>query len=270
MDTEPFHSKPQDGQTDLLLFIKFPMKSDVRVDGWLLMDSILPTVLLTLTYLLILQIGPKLMKNRAAFEMRSAMMVYNLFQTVYSAWVFAGGAKYYLTGVYSLVCQPVDYSNNTLAVQALAICWWFYMSKFIDFMDSFFFVLRKKDSQLSMLHVIHHSIMPAFSWMSVKFAGGGNTVFNASLNMLVHVFMYSYYFLAATGIRKEYLWWKRYLTMMQLVQFALIILLSLAPFFLADCNFSKELSVMYLLNSAMFMGLFTQFYRSAYNKSKSQ
>jgi len=270
MDAEFNHSKTQDGETHLMLNIMFPMKKDVRVDDWLLMDSILPTVLLTLIYLLILLIGPKLMKNRAAFEMRKAMLVYNLFQTLFSAWVFVGGAKYYVTGVYNLVCQPVDYSNNPMAIEAAAICWWFFMSKFIDFMDSFFFVLRKKYSQLSLLHIIHHSVMPAFSWMSVKFAGGGNSVFNASLNMLVHVFMYAYYFLAATGVRKEYLWWKKYLTMLQLVQFAIVILLSLAPFFLADCTFSKEISVMYLLNCVMFFVLFSQFYRSAYKKPKSQ
>lgn len=38
------------------------------------------------------------------------------------------------------------------------------------------------------------------------------------LNSLVHVVMYSYYFMAALGPKmQKYLWWKKYLTSMQLV-----------------------------------------------------
>jgi hypothetical protein len=48
------------------------------------------------------------------------------------------------------------------------MAWWFYFSKFIDFADSIFFVLRKKKDQLSTLHIIHHSTMPIFSWFGPK------------------------------------------------------------------------------------------------------
>jgi elongation of very long chain fatty acids protein 7 len=48
------------------------------------------------------------------------------------------------------------------------MAWWFYFSKFIDFADSIFFVLRKKTNQLSTLHIIHHSTMPIFSWFGPK------------------------------------------------------------------------------------------------------
>jgi hypothetical protein len=39
------------------------------------------------------------------------------------------------------------------------------------------------------------------------------------LNSLVHTFMYAYYGLSALGDRvKKFLWWKKYLTQMQLVR----------------------------------------------------
>lgn len=39
-----------------------------------------------------------------------------------------------------------------------------------------------------------------------------------ALNTFVHVIMYMYYFLAALGPRiQKYLWWKKYITVMQLV-----------------------------------------------------
>ncbi len=38
------------------------------------------------------------------------------------------------------------------------------------------------------------------------------------LNALVHTVMYSYYFLSALGPQmQKYLWWKRYITKMQMV-----------------------------------------------------
>ena len=37
------------------------------------------------------------------------------------------------------------------------------------------------------------------------------------LNCAVHVLMYTYYMLAAIGVDQRYLWWKRYLTRIQLV-----------------------------------------------------
>lgn len=37
-----------------------------------------------------------------------------------------------------------------------AVCWIFYMSKFIELFDTLFFILRKKFNQVTFLHVFHH------------------------------------------------------------------------------------------------------------------
>ena len=52
------------------------------------------------------------------------------------------------------------------------------MSKFTDFVDSFFFVLRKKNNQLTFLHVVHHSSMPVFSWFGPKEHNFSNIYYN--------------------------------------------------------------------------------------------
>ena len=67
------------------------------------------------------------------------------------------------TGIQILIPIPL--------LQALSLAWWFYLSKFIDFFDSIFFILRKKFDHLSPLHVIHHSTLPFMSWFGPKFAG---------------------------------------------------------------------------------------------------
>lgn len=47
---------------------------------------------------------------------------------------------------------------------------------------------------------------------------GGLGTFHALLNCVVHVIMYSYYGLTAMGPSyQKYLWWKKYLTTIQLV-----------------------------------------------------
>ena len=53
-------------------------------------------------------------------------------------------------------------------------CWWYYFSKFTEFMDTIFFVLRKKYDHISTLHVIHHGCMPMSVWFGVKFTPGGS------------------------------------------------------------------------------------------------
>lgn len=49
------------------------------------------------------------------------------------------------------------------------------------------------------------------------FSGGYNSIF-AFLNSFVHIWMYLYYGLSALGPSfQKYLWWKKYLTMLQMV-----------------------------------------------------
>ena len=56
----------------------------------------------------------------------------------------------------------------TEALRALNMAWLFYMSKFLDMFDSFFFVAKKKYGHLSFLHVYHHGIMPLECWFGAK------------------------------------------------------------------------------------------------------
>lgn len=103
--------------------------------------------------------------------------------------------------------------------------------------------MRKKTSQVSTLHVIHHGVMPmsgkfiwpltiyekhfninrldlfSLVWFGVKFTPGGHSTFFGLLNTAVHIVMYTYYLFAAMGPQyQKYLWWKKYLTGLQMVR----------------------------------------------------
>ena len=164
--------------------------------------------------------------------------------------------------------QPVDYSSDEETVSTLTIIYYFFLSKFTDMFDSVFFLARKKFGHLSDLHVIHHCILPWFTWFGVKFAGGGHSMFGVWLNSGVHTIMYFYYFLAASGPQvQKYLWWKKYLTSLQIIQFVVIFLHSLQPIFFV-CDYSRIMSVLIIFNCALFCILFSGFYKTTYNNKK--
>lgn len=73
-----------DGYRDLM-----DNKSDPRVNDWFLMSSPLPTLAICLSYAYFVKvIGPKFMENRKPFDLRKTMIWYNLFQVVFSSWLF--------------------------------------------------------------------------------------------------------------------------------------------------------------------------------------
>lgn len=148
-------------------------------------------------------------------------------------------------------------------------CWWYYFSKFTEFFDTFFFVMRKRYDQVSTLHVIHHGIMPVSVWWGVKFTPGGHSSFFGFLNTFVHIIMYTYYMLAAMGPKvQKYLWWKKYLTVLQMIQFVLVLVHALQLLYKNDCN--AEIGFAYFIgaHAILFYFLFSRFYKEAYTSKQ--
>ncbi|KAK6639800.1 Elongation of very long chain fatty acids protein 7 [Polyplax serrata] len=194
-------------------------KSDPRVKDWPMMSSPFPTLAICLFYAYFSKVlGPKIMENRKPFDLRKILIVYNLIQSIFSTWIFYEYIQSgWFTG-YSFRCQPVDYSYSPKAMRMANTCWWYYFSKFTEFFDTLFFIMRKKNSQVSNLHVIHHGIMPFSVWLGLKFAPGGHSTFFAFLNTFVHIVMYFYYMISAMGPKyQKYIWWKKYLTSFQML-----------------------------------------------------
>ena len=224
--------------------------------------------------------GPMYMRDRRAFDLKWLMVAYNLFQVIFSSllfygalsagwWPYLGGDGVGKKASYSFVCQPVDYTYSPRAILMSRVSYWFYVGKFIEFFDTFFFVLRKKFGQVSFLHVFHHAIMPLYMWPSVRYMPGGHGTFAGLLNSFVHIFMYAYYLLSALGLRKL-LFWKQGLTVMQMVQFVLALVHSAQLLVVSSCGYPVEYAYFNIGLMLIFLGLFGHFYVNEYLEKKEK
>nr|BBF94985.1 elongation of very long chain fatty acids protein 5 [Orthetrum albistylum] len=238
---------------------------DPRVTGWPLLKSPIPVISIFIFYIVIVIFGPKFMKNRKPYNIKYILLIYNFSQIALSSYIFKEFlVTSYISG-YNWACQPVDRSLSPLAIRMASACWWFYFSKVVDLLDTVFFVLRKKLSQLSFLHLYHHSTM-IFNWyIGTLYLPGGQAFFSGLINSFVHVIMYTYYLLSAIGPHmQKYLWWKRYLTQLQLCQFVAIIF-HLCVGIWNKCEAPTWLTAWTVGYVSSLVMLFSNFYKKAYH-----
>lgn len=163
-------------------------KGDPRVEDWFLMKNPLPIIAIEIFYLVgVVWLGPRIMANRQPFNPKGLMIVYNGFLVLLSMYMFYEFRISSWLANYSYRCQPVDYSNDPLALRMANVCWWYFFSKVIELLDTIIFVLRKKNNQISFLHVFHHSTMIINWWLGVKYIAGGQSWFLAMCNSFIHL-----------------------------------------------------------------------------------
>nr|XP_018901840.1 PREDICTED: elongation of very long chain fatty acids protein AAEL008004-like [Bemisia tabaci] len=243
---------------------------DEVVDKWFLMDNIYPVLALVIAYLVfVLKVGPKFMENRKPLNIKGIILAYNFFQMINNGWIVyllftTPGAISHLA---QNKCAPME-KSNPLFYAMCAGSWYFFMSKVYDLLDTVFFVLRKKQSHVTFLHVYHHANMVLSCWAYLKYIKGEQGVLIGVLNSFVHVVMYTYYFLSALGPQvQKYLWWKKYITKLQLLQFGIVCMYALF-FVVRNCVQSQVLIYYAMFQAITFSILFADFYRKAYLKKK--
>ncbi|XP_038114287.1 elongation of very long chain fatty acids protein [Culex quinquefasciatus] len=244
----------------------FVENQDERTTGWFLSGSMTPLIIILVTYLYFcLYAGPRYMAKRKPFKLEGVLIAYNAIQVVLSIWLVYEGIMGGWNGVYNLRCQPVDYSRDPLAMRMAGAVWAYYICKVVELLDTVFFVLRKKQNQVSFLHLYHHTLMPVCGFVGVKYFAGGHGTLLGVINSFIHVCMYAYYMLAAMGPKvQQYLWWKPYLTKMQIVQFVIVFFHTLQVQFQPTCGYPKSIAALLTLNAALFIYMFSMFYVKSY------
>ncbi|XP_054159996.1 elongation of very long chain fatty acids protein 1-like [Oppia nitens] len=242
----------------LLTFSPCPFISDYP-----LMTTPWPLLAITGGYLYFVKwLGPQLMANRKPYDLRWPIRIFNSMMVAVN---FYGLYQFIPRTNFGLNVWNCPQSCQIIDSHFIFLGYVFFLSRMAEYMDTVFFVLRKKHRQVSNLHVFHHSIVPIAIWSVFKFSPGVENAMYPFINSFIHVLMYLYYTLASFGDRFEpYLKWKRHLTSGQLVQFILIIVHSVrAPFI--GCPMSSTYFV--LISTALggiFFYLFYRFYMENY------
>uniref|UniRef100_T1J203 Elongation of very long chain fatty acids protein n=1 Tax=Strigamia maritima TaxID=126957 RepID=T1J203_STRMM len=143
-------------------------------------------------YLLLIYFGQRWMKSRCAFELRTALVVWNLSLAVFS---IAGSCRIlpqmlayvHNDGFENTVCDGSRIKDNGIVS---FWSWYFMLSKVVELGDTAFIVLRKQ--KLVFLHWYHHVTVLIYTWYSTQ-----QIIPNARwfilMNIMVHSAMYSYY-----------------------------------------------------------------------------
>ncbi|KAL1248894.1 hypothetical protein QQF64_022212 [Cirrhinus molitorella] len=239
---------------------------DTRVRGWLLLDSYTPTFLLTIIYLLTIYLGTKYMRNRPAYSLKNVLLLYNFSITMLSLYMLVELISSVWSAGYRLQCQGLHEAGEA-DIRVAKVLWWYYFSKLIEFLDTIFIVLRKKNNQISFLHVYHHASMFNIWWCVLNWIPCGQSFFGPTLNSFIHVLMYSYYGLSTIPSMHKYLWWKRYLTQAQLVQFLLTISHTVSAW-VVPCGFPLGCLKFQTFYMCTLVILFVNFYMQTYRKRK--
>ncbi|KAI5643774.1 GNS1/SUR4 family domain-containing protein [Phthorimaea operculella] len=248
-----------------LLFEELP---DPRTKSWFLVAKPYQGLTLLALYLMfVLKWGPAWMKNRKPFNLDKILIVYNAGQVVACMYLFVMSLWYAWGWDYKWICEPVDFSNNPRALKVASLVNFYYLLKVVDLMDTVFFVLRKKFNQVTFLHVYHHTGMVMLIWGAVTYYPGGHGTFIGVINAFVHVIMYSYYLLTvAMPSVKNSLWWKKYITQLQILQFLWCVLHMLVIVFRPDCGYPRWVSAVFLPQNFFMLILFIDFYIKTYIK----
>lgn len=79
---------------------------------------------------------------------------YNMIQVMLCSYMcIEAGVRAYDAGYSLMPCNPFNQTNPPIGF----ILYVFYLSKILDFLDTFFIIAEKRWKQLSFLHVYHHT-----------------------------------------------------------------------------------------------------------------
>lgn len=239
------------------------------IQPWPLMGSPAPLILIFTVYLwFVLNIGPRYMQTQKPMSLTTFTRIYNILQVIICTYFVSTSAKYHFDIRDTWSCLPLE-TDKELFLQYKAQQWWFLLLRLAELVETVVFVLRKKQNQVSTLHVYHHISTAVIVWMCIKYNASYMDQHPAWINSVVHIIMYSYYFMSSfkqlnslTNVVKPFI------TMIQLIQLVIIVghtTIAVLP----SCAASKIFYV-HIVNAGILIFFFAQFYVRSYVKKKTK
>jgi elongation of very long chain fatty acids protein 4 len=210
-------------------------------------------------YLTFVVVGTLVMKAGVpAIKTSALQFVYNPLQVVLCSYMCVeAGIQAYRNGYTALPCNAFNFENPVMG----NVLYMFYLSKVLDFFDTFFIIVGKKWNQLSLLHVYHHLTIFFIYFVNSRVAYDGDIFATIILNGFIHTIMYMYYFVSA---HTKDIWWKKYLTAMQMIQF---LTMNVQGYFMVTRSCSgmpTKIPVFYMVYIQTLFWLFMNFFIRSY------
>lgn len=226
----------------------------------------IPLILFSYLYF-VLKCGPEFMKNRKPYNLKTFVRFYNIFQVITNTYLVYSLLNIGWFTEISVFCELPDYSYAPGPLKLARTMWLGTMLKVFDLIETGVFVLRKKNRQVSFLHVYHHVSTILLAWFVTKYVPVAMASFNMIINCSVHVIMYTYYFLSSFGpIAQKFLNpFKQLITTVQMVQF-IVLMLHNGQTLLPSCPVPKMPAIASILVLIINFVLFYNFYQKNYKK----
>jgi hypothetical protein len=194
------------------------------------------------------------MQDRRPYSLGLLMKIYNSMQIILNIYMIYGLLHITRNNIFA-INAPYQYNTEYFVYVH-------YLSKYLDYFDTFFIIMRGKvRQQLTFLHIYHHSSI-AIVWGYLLNIGHGNgtAAFGCLINSFVHLVMYSHYLYTSFGYVNPY---KKYITQIQLAQFVICIVHFFGVYFY-DIMYPKDLAYIQLFYHIKMIILFTNFYSKTY------
>ncbi|XP_076755738.1 very long chain fatty acid elongase AAEL008004-like [Xylocopa sonorina] len=247
--------------------------ADPRTNDWFIVRSPVPVLLITFSYLyFVLRCGPRFMKDRTPYKLKGFIRCYNIFQIVTNAWIVYAILEAGWYDDYFLYCVYEEkFPRTPQGYKFTIITWYLLYLKIIDYIETGLFVLRKKNNQISFLHLYHHASTVIYTWICAKYFVSGMAMTIPVVNCSIHVIMYTYYLLSSFGPSMQKLTApiKPFITIAQMVQFVFLISYSIQAY-IPGCPGQEFSAAILIFNLIINFILFYNFYRKNYVEKKKQ
>mmetsp|Transcript_11178 Transcript_11178/g.15588 ORF Transcript_11178/g.15588 Transcript_11178/m.15588 type:complete len:612 (-) Transcript_11178:35-1870(-) len=181
-------------------------------------------IIFSVLYVSLSYLGIRVMHMRTLLDegVREAMLVYNVYQTIFHAYLAISIMRKASMANMALLGNPI--SEGTHKYPVVLRIWMLYYNQYVDLLDTAFIVVRKKTSQMTFLHLFKRVLL-MWCWFLVLKCGcaSGDAYFGAAMISVAQVLTYFYYTLGLLGVKRHEGWRPR-VTELHLLSFTVLMM----------------------------------------------
>ncbi|XP_034120455.1 elongation of very long chain fatty acids protein 7 [Drosophila guanche] len=233
---------------------------------WMVAEPWFMVTILGLYMYFVTSVGPLFMQFRKPYELKKLIIGHNVMQVLSCIYVLR--EVFYLSDNSIWMfwkCRDLG-SSPEMVKRYFQLSYFLFWVKMSELLETVIFVLRKKQNQVSNLHIFHHFSTLTLIYMLIHYNQNGVAAYYVVfLNSVVHIIMYSYYLVTAVADKKVIRALtpiKKSITVIQMMQFCLI--LTQVGFQTVICGISKVVLVYFTFVITVMLYGFYDFYTRAY------